>query len=116
MFHDIQDMSTWHLGNWSGGVPAFWANLAQNVAPQRMTAITFQIATAQPVFGLGILRPGPNASAEPDVPTAEWASWPDVRQLMAQKSRHALTGYYCERADVPHNFARACSMLKTSKF
>ena len=47
MFHDIQDMSTWHLGNNSGGVPAFWDHLTSSVRPHRVTAITFQLATAQ---------------------------------------------------------------------
>ena len=107
MFHDIQDMSTWHLGNNSGGVPAFWDHLTSSVRPHRVTAITFQLATAQPVFGIGLLRPGANASAEPDVPLAQWPP-PHVGP------RASLVSRYCDRPSPPSNFLRACRMLQDS--
>ena len=108
MFHDIQDISTWHLGNNSGGVPAFWAALTQNVRAHRLTSITFQIATSQPVFGLGILRPGANASAEPDTPLGEW-------EPPHRGSRSSLTKRYCETPSPPDNFLKACQILATRK-
>ena len=38
MFHDIQDMSTLHLGNFTGGVPAFWHHLARLAHRGRISA------------------------------------------------------------------------------
>ena len=108
--------STWHLGNWSGGVPAFWSNLGEAVEPHRFTSITFQISAAQPVFGIGILRPNANGSAEPDTPLAAWPSWPQTRWLLREHSREALTRAYCGRASPPINWARACSMLDSAKY
>tara|TARA_B110001452_G_C15228690_1_gene425748 strand:- start:995 stop:2251 length:1257 start_codon:yes stop_codon:yes gene_type:complete len=111
-----RDMSTWHLGNWSGGVPAFWANLGEAVEPHRLTSITFQISSAQPVFGIGILRPSANSSAEPDVPLAAWPSWAQTRQLMRENSKETLTRAFCGRASPPSNWARSCSMLDAAKY
>ena len=108
--------STWHLGNWSGGVPAFWSNLGEAVEPHRFTSITFQISAAQPVFGIGILRPNANGSAEPDTPLAAWPSWPQTRWLLREHSREALTRAYCGRASPPTNWARACSVLDSAKY
>ena len=99
-------MSTWHLGNNSGGVPAFWAALTQNVRAHRLTSITFQIATNQPVFGLGIIRPGANMSAEPDTPLDEW-------EPPHRGSRSSLVARYCDVPSPPSNFLRACQALST---
>ena len=99
-------MSTWHLGNNSGGVPAFWAALSQNVKAHRLTAITFQISTKQPVFGLGILRPGSNLSAEPDTALDSW-------ELPHQGSKSSFFARYCQPSPPPDNFLKACQALAT---
>ena len=75
MFHDIQDLSTLHLGHCSGGVPAFWHHLVSS-SPGRSEAFTFQLSTKQPVFGIGLLRPNSNGTAEPDLPFELWPPWP----------------------------------------
>ena len=101
-------MSTWHLGNNSGGVPAFWDALASHVRPHRVTAITQQISTAQPVFGIGLLRPGANNSAEPDTPLERW-------EAPHRGGRASLISRYCDRPSPPTNFLRACQTLKVKK-
>jgi len=79
MFHDIQDISTVHLKNFSGGVPMFWAHLAAATLPARRAEFTHQPAEVRfPAFGLGVL--GPNAqtgTCESDKPVAAWPVWLD---------------------------------------
>ena len=109
MFHDIQDMSTWHLGNWSGGVPAFWAMLTKHVHAHRALPITFQISEGQPVFGIGILQPDANGLAVPDIPIAQWRQWEG-------RGKGNLLEHFCQQASPPVNFARACQMLDQAKY
>ena len=47
MFHDVQDVSTLHLGNFSGGVPMFWAHLVDTTHRQFRNV---QSATARASF------------------------------------------------------------------
>ena len=109
MFHDIQDTSTVHLEWFSGGVPAFWAALASNVHPHRLTAFTSQLATAKPVFGLGILRPGTDDSALPNTPIERWAP-------PSCCNRTAFNARYCDStAGPPHNLGWACQLARASK-
>ena len=74
MFHDVQDVSTLHLGNYSGGVPMFWAHLVANTHPHRVAEFTYQPPEApMPSFGLGVLGPSRKTSlCEPDLPVDEW--------------------------------------------
>lgn len=82
MFHDVQDVSTLHLGNFSGGVPMFWAHLTAHVRPSRLAEFTYQPPEARlPSFGLGVLGPKESdGTCGPDVPEAQWQpqwSWGD---------------------------------------
>ena len=73
MFHDIQDVSTLHLGNFSGGVPMFWAHLRAHTRPERSAEFTHvPQEAALPSFGLGVLGPNSEGTCEPDVPEAQW--------------------------------------------
>lgn len=66
MFHDIQDSSTMLNDNHGGGVPMFWAHARAHVARSRVAELTMQYAPYWPVFGIGVLLPGPAGTAEPD--------------------------------------------------
>jgi len=121
MFHDIQDLHTMHLSNFSGGVPAFWHRLVSHSAAGRATSFTFQIAIQTPVFGLGILKPNSNGTAEPDVPFDSWPPWPPVCRSDECVQRHrtalgrakaplsasALQAEFCAAPTL--NFERICS-------
>lgn len=84
MFHDIQDVSTLHLGNFSGGVPMFWAHLVAHAgsAPSgrpRTHEFTHvprdKPEGAVPSFGLGIIGPNERGTCEPKTPESEWTRW-----------------------------------------
>jgi hypothetical protein len=78
MFHDIQDTSTLHLHNFSGGVPLFWAHLTAGVGEARRAEFTDQPAeVAFPAFGLGVVGPDARGACEPELPTAQWPEWTD---------------------------------------
>ena len=74
MFHDIQDVSTLHLGNFSGGVPMFWAHLAAHTRRHRHAEFTHEPPNARlPSFGLGVLGPNRDGTCEPDIPGLQTA-------------------------------------------
>lgn len=76
--HRSQDVSTLHLGNFSGGVPMFWAHLAAHTRPGRRFEFIHTPPEVQlPTFGLGVLGPNEGGTCEPDVPANQWepARW-----------------------------------------
>jgi len=75
MFHDIQDTSTMIADSYSGGVPMFWAHARSHVRRNRVLELTMQGSPYWPVFGIGIVLPGPRGTAEPD-DGVTIASWP----------------------------------------
>ena len=78
MFHDIQDTSTLHLKNFSGGVPMFWAHLTAHVDASRVAEFTYQPPEVRyPTFGLGVVGPNANGTCSPEVPVRSWPSWID---------------------------------------
>ena len=73
MFHDIQDVSPLHLGNFPGGVPMFWALLAAHTRRHRTHEFTHSPPDAKlPSFGLGVLMPNHQGTCEPEVAEASW--------------------------------------------
>lgn len=52
----------------------FWAHARSHVRRHRVVELTMQGAPYWPVFGIGILLPGPKGTAEPDdgLPVAQW--------------------------------------------
>ena len=74
MYFLYQDVSTLHLGNFSGGVPMFWAHLKAHTHPSRTADFLHEPPQARlPAFGLGVLAPGAvNQTCEPDVPLEAW--------------------------------------------
>jgi hypothetical protein len=58
-------------------VPMFWAHARSHVRPKRVVELTMQYAPYWPVFGIGVLLPGPTGTAEPDdgVAVAQWPAW-----------------------------------------
>lgn len=78
MFHDIQDISTVHLKNFSGGVPLFWAHLTAATHHQRRTEFIHLPAEVRyPSFGLGVLGPTADGTCGPDTPFEHWPDWTD---------------------------------------
>ena len=78
MFHDIQDTSTLHLKNFTGGTPMFWAHLAAYTAAARRAEFThIPPGVPFPTFGLGVLGPNAKGNTELDVPIARWPTWID---------------------------------------
>ena len=77
MFHDIQDSSTMIHDSFSGGVPMFWTHARAHVRRERVVELTKQGSPYWPVFGIGILLPGPSGTAEPDdgSSVASWPAW-----------------------------------------
>ena len=74
MFHDIQDVSTLHLANFSGGVPMFWAHLAAHTRGPRLAEFThLPDGVALPSFGLGVLGPNRAGTCESDTPEPRWS-------------------------------------------
>ena len=59
MFHDIQDTSTMHLKNFSGGVPLFWAHLTAHVQRSRLAEFTFQPPEVKCVCFYTLLQQSP---------------------------------------------------------
>ena len=80
MFHDIQDSSTMidnsGGGTYSGGVPMFWAHARGHVKASRAIELTMQGAPYWPVFGIGVILPGPTWTAEPDDGRGTVSMWP----------------------------------------
>ena len=107
MFHDIQDMSTLHLGNFTGGVPAFWHHLARLAHPSRVTQFVTQLSTARPVFGLGILGPNRRGNVEPDEEGANWPEWGEP----ARGGKEAFVGAFCAPPE-GEIFERICAELR----
>ena len=78
MFHDIQDTSTLHLKNFTGGVPMFWAHLAAATAANRREEFThIPPRVPFPTFGLGVLGPNARGTCEPERPVESWPTWTD---------------------------------------
>ena len=98
MFHDIVDMSTLRLGDYSGGTVLFWQHLRAHVASSRLAEFVHQLVPTQgPFFGIGVLSPNDRGTAEPDTPVASWPHLVDTPGLDAsgRKSEqlwHALCG------------------------
>ena len=63
--------------SFSGGVPMFWAHARAHVRRARAIELTMQTSPYWPVFGIGILLPGPTGTAEPDDGSspATWPAW-----------------------------------------
>ena len=78
MFHDIQDLSTVLSGDYSGGVPLFWAQARSLVLRSRTLELTKQYAPYWPVFGIGIIWAGSSGTAEPDDGSSV-SAWPDSK-------------------------------------
>jgi len=103
IFHDIQEIDTLHLSNFSGGVPAFWHHLTANVARHRAAEFVMQSSTVRPVFGLGVIAPGVNGTAMPDTPFNEWEAWrgwgaPALYQHFCKHPRRLFAGI-CDKKD-----------------
>ena len=74
----LQDTSTTHLSNFSGGVPMFWAHLTSHTRKHRLAEFTHEPASDAklPSFGLGVIGPNHRGTCEPDKPVDEWTpSW-----------------------------------------
>ena len=55
----------------------FWAHARSHVRAARAVELTMQGSPYWPVFGIGVILPGPTGTAEPDDGTsvAEWPKW-----------------------------------------
>jgi len=104
MFHDIQDTSTLHLGNFSGGVPLFWAHLRAHVRPSRLAEFTHQPPEVPfPTFGLGVVAPNEQRTSAPDVAVSQWPHWSDFDS--GDASAEPLARELCR-----FNHTRLCQM------
>ena len=76
MFHDIRDTSCLGAADFSGGVPLFWQHLKRHLPSEaRSTELTRLSSTFLPMFGIGIVWPGPAGTAEADAAVSEWRPW-----------------------------------------
>jgi len=106
MFHDIQDISTVHLKNFTGGVPMFWAHLTGATHPARRTEFIHQPAEVRfPTFGLGVLGPNAQGTCEPDTPIAQWPVWGDEQQVAEGATAEPVWRELCR-----YNRTRLCAL------
>ena len=89
MFHDIQDSSTMIHDSYAGGVPLFWAHARSHVRRERAVELTMQGSPYWPVFGIGVILPGAQGTAEPDDGVSVRA-WPAHRGSGAAALYHVL--------------------------
>ena len=80
-----------HSGNFSGGVPLFWAHARSRVHSSRVVEMTRQYAQYWPVFGIGIIWAGPAGTAEPD-DGSRVSEWPSVKGHGAVRLWNTLCG------------------------